>query len=265
MASNLSSIGFQFTSEEEFAETMSALAGAAEDRVSCEPGDYIIWRAPTGAELWFHLPLFGNEDIAADLAGVNPFFSGDSDIGLKLTERVKRPDDNEFEGAFTAWVSPDAETGEGSYPLVFEAVDFAAQAERRLPVECRAMITGFARELRVFADEDEFSAFQEGNKEGVPLAPRAFVPLGLYANSMREEGEKAGAGPTPSPAALITGRILKHHELTNDAKGQPYHWLVVESLEATFDIVADPEVVKGKLAEGATVLVACMLFGRLLD
>lgn len=265
MASNLSSIGFHFTNEDEFAEAMSALAGAADDRVACEAGDYIVWRAPTGAELWFHLPLFGNEDVAADLAGLNPFFAGDCELTLKITERVSRPDDNEFEGAFTAWVSPDADTGEGSYPLVFEAVDFAAHSERMLPLTCRAKLTGFARELTIHADEDAFAAAQENGGDKVPLAPQAFIPIGLFADSMRSEAEKSGGGPTPSPAALITGRIVKHHELVNGPGGRPYHWLVVESLDATFDIVADPEIVKGEPVEGATVMAACMLFGRLLD
>jgi hypothetical protein len=43
------------------------------------------------------------------------------------------------------------------------------------------------------------------------------------------------------------------------------HWLLVESLEATFDIVADPEVVLGEITAGGTIEAAVMMFGRLLE
>jgi hypothetical protein len=39
----------------------------------------------------------------------------------------------------------------------------------------------------------------------------------------------------------------------------------VESLEATFDILADPDVVVGEIVQGGTVEVACLLFGRFVQ
>lgn len=269
MASNLSSIGFRFANDEEFADTMGALAGEAQDRISCEPGDYVVWRSSSGSEIWFHLPLFGNEDVAADLVGLSPFFAGDSDVTLKITARASRPDDNEFEGSFTAWVAPDEDSGEGSYPLVLDAVDFAAHLARELPLVCHAKITAFAREVRVFPDDAAYLARQESNEQQAPLAPKSFIPVGLFAQSARStsdnDGDDSPQEPA-SPAALFTGRVLKHLELTNGRQQTPFHWLVVESLDATYDVVADPEVISGSmLREGATVEVSGMLFGRLLD
>jgi hypothetical protein len=265
MASNLSSIGFHFTSEDDFDTTMSALASSAQDRVSCQAGDYVIWHAPSGAEIWFHLPVFGNEDVSADLAGLTPFFSGDSTVELKITARLKRPDDNDFEGALTAWVAPDEETGEGSYPIVLDAVDFSAHGSRTLPIRCRAQITGFARQLRVFASEAEFAAAQNESQSNPPLARQAFIPLGLFASSMGDDVGTTKGAKAPSSAALLTGKVLKHAKLANGNEQPSYHWLVVESLDATYDVVADPDVVEGEPVEGAIVEVGCVLFGRLLD
>ena len=39
----------------------------------------------------------------------------------------------------------------------------------------------------------------------------------------------------------------------------------VESLEATFDIVADPAVVSGTITDGGTIEAAVVMFGRLLE
>jgi len=47
--------------------------------------------------------------------------------------------------------------------------------------------------------------------------------------------------------------------------GHSFHWLLVETLEATVDILADPEIVAGDVTKGGTVEVACLLFGRLVQ
>lgn len=272
MASNLSSIGFHFADADAFAETMEEIARDARERVSCEPGDYLVWQSQAGPEVWFHLPLFGNEDVGADLAGLTPFFSGDSAVPLRLVARISRPDDNAFEGAFKAWVAPVAESGEGSYPIVVDAVDFAAHADRPLPARVTARVTGFARKLTVFPNEAAFTLAQ--NSDQYPgLATRAFIPLGLMPSITDDDGgdERSGTsaadtGDTPpTSAAVFTGRIVKHLPLINEVSGRAFHWLVVESLDATYDIVADPDVVEGEPQEGTLVQATCMMFGRLLD
>src|SRR5262249_10264796 len=135
MANNLSTIGFSFTSAGEFRERMSAFANDARERLSCADGEYAIWRSRTGAELWFHLEAAADAGEAErDVVGLTPFFEGKSDVQLRITDIVERPDEGRLEGAFAAWINSETD-GDGSngYPLIFDAVDFGAHKARELP------------------------------------------------------------------------------------------------------------------------------------
>ena len=120
MASNLSALGFEFADAQTFQDTMLNLAAASIEQLDCAAGSYAIWRSRTGAELWFHLTVFGDENDARDIAGLTPWYEGESEIELELVERVARQDDNAFEGAFSARLVGIC------LPLLFSAVDFAA-------------------------------------------------------------------------------------------------------------------------------------------
>lgn len=259
MASNMSTLGFEYREQAEFADAMSKLANETVERLSSEKGEYAIWRSRTGAELWFHLSA-ANAEGEREILGLTPFYEGRSDNMMSITHAIKRPEDNPLEGAFYAWMSPDAETGEGSYPVVFDAVDFAAQSEREPPLLVGVRLTGFARELRGFPDEAAFVAGTAGN--GEHLAPRAFIPMGLFA-AASASGEEDQPGP-PSSTAILTGRVGAHQLFTNEETSQKFHWLLVECLDATFDVVADPSIVTGDVVVGGTVECACWIVGRVL-
>ena len=256
MASNLSSIGFAFTGADAFQDAMLRLARDAIERVDCSAGDYSIWRSRTGAEIWFHLPPFGTEDDARDIAGLTPFFEGTSEVAVEITECITRPGDNEFEGAFLARLVLDDGAAD-QYSLVFDAVDFAVHAERELPLRAHARLTGFAQSVRAFADEAGFAAADAGG-HGIRLGPQAFVPVGQFANIEDD------AAPRTSEV-LLTGRVVEHRKLVNEVTSTPFHWLLVGSVGATFDVVADPECVRCDIVEDGIVEVRCMLFGRLLE
>lgn len=259
MASNLSSIGFSFQTAEAFQAAMVQLAPHTVERIGCEAGDYSVWRSQTGAEIWFHLPLLGTEDSPQDIAGLTPFYEGLSNVEIEVVERVHRPDDNAFEGALTVQVVDPDGTNEG-YPLTLDAVDFGAITQVALPLRARARIVGFARHVRAFADEAAYAADKSGPLGEIGLAPRAFIPVGQFA-----EGSEEGSAATPQSTALLTGRVSEHRRHVNEATGIAFHWILVESLAATFDIVADPEIVTGEIVAGGTVEVGCVLFGRLIE
>lgn len=259
MANNLSTIGFAFADDREFVAAVTVLASQAIETLSTGAGDYAIWRSRTGGELWFHLgaePPAGGE---REILGLTPFFQGRSEIPLKVTAALQRPTDNPFEGLLTAWVAPD-ETGEGAYPLAFEAVDFAAHAGRALPGSWRAQICGFARELKAFRSG---AVYEESQSAEPRLAAKAFIPVGLFASAAGGNGECAPE--QTSATALLTGRVVETRLMTNEATGLPFHWLLVESLEATFDVVADPSIVTGEIIRGGAVEALVQLFGRVLD
>jgi len=258
MATNLSSIGFSFETAEDFQATMIKLAAGAVERIGCDAGDYSIWRSRTGAEIWFHMPFLGTEDAAQDIAGLTPYYEGLSTIDVEVIERVHRADDNDFEGAMTVQTS-DPDGSNDGYPLTFDAVDFATHGARELPFRAQARITGFARQVRAFADEVAYAADRSGPLGEITLAPRAFIPVGQFGETTESDIPEAAAS-----TALITGFVSEHRCYVNEVTGRTYHWLLVESLAATFDIVADPDIVTGEIVEGGTVEVGCVLIGRLV-
>lgn len=259
MASNLSTIGFSFADDDCFRTTMMALAGDALKGLDCPPGSYRIWRGRAGADVWFHVAR--EADGETEILGLTPFFEGQSEVSLKITGPLRRPDDNPFEGAFYGWVAPD-ETGEGSYPLVFDAVDFAARASATWPAVRTVRIAGFGRELQAFASDADYAAANRARPEP-GLAAKSFIPIGIFAAAGAEAN--AGEPKAPSSAALLTGRIIDHRRYSNEVTSREFYWLLVESLDATFDVIADPEIVKGEIVTGGTVEVSCWLFGRFLD
>ena len=259
MASNLSTIGFAFANEDEFRNTMIACAANASANLDCTGGTYGIWRSRTGAEIWFHLGKAAGGEV--EIFGLTPFFDGASDVTLQITAPVKRAGDNAFEGAFHAWMTT-ADGAEQLYPLVFDAIDFAAHPNAAWPALARARLCGFARELASFPGEDSYYAARTGG-DSPQLSSKAFIPIGLFAS------EKTGATGTgsnaqaPASTALLTGRVVEYRRLTNEATGSPFEWLLVETLDATIDIVADPAAVSGVIAEGGTIEATVLLFGRL--
>ncbi|MGQ0671648.1 MAG: hypothetical protein ACT4N2_02040 [Hyphomicrobium sp.] len=256
MVSNLSTIGFDFAADEDFVATMVRLAGEARQRLSVPGGDYAIWRSRTGAEIWFQLaPSVAGGDI--EIVGLTPFFEGMSEVDLGITGVVHRAEDTPLDGAFTAWVAPD-DAGGGSYPIVFDAVDFGAHRDGPLPVVRRARLVAFARDLIAFPSAQSYAA---GGTGGEMFSPRSFVPVGLAAGAFDEGGEPS----QPSADARLTGEVIEHRPLINEVTGRSFHWMLVRSADAVFDVVADPEIIEGQIVAGGTVDVGCAIFGRLLD
>lgn len=271
MASNLSSIGFVFRDAEEFHTQMLVLAENSRERLRCDAGEYAIWRSRSGAEIWFHLALPGDEGGQASILGLTPFFEGSSSVPVLITQAVKRPDDTPLEGLLHGWVAPDGE-GAGAYPLAFDAVDFAAHATRPLPAMWQCRVTGFCRTLAVHADASTLPEMGEGMR----MATQALIPIGLF-NSDDADGDAGETGDAaagadqgspsspPEPTAWLTGIVREHRVLENEVTGRPFHLLSVETLAATFDLVADPDIVTGEIAPGAIVEAMAWMFARILD
>ncbi len=265
MASNLSSIGFVFRDAEEFHKRMLVLAEETRERLTCDAGEYAIWRSRTGGEIWFQLASPDEAGGQATILGLAPFFEGESSIPIFVTTALKRPDDTPLEGLFHGWVAPDGQ-GTGLYPLLLDAIDFAAHAGRQLPATWHCRVTGFCRNLTIHPDASSLPEIGEGQR----LASKALIPIGLF-NDPDEQGEGEGGSEgggrpnTAEPTAWLTGTVRAHRLLENEATGRAFHWLSVESLAATFDLVADPDIVTGEIVEGAIVEVMAWMFARVMD
>lgn len=258
MASNLSSIGFVFRHAEEFHARMLVLAEETRERLACDVGEYAIWRSRTGAEVWFHLAPASDTDGQATILGLAPYFEGRSNVPVMVTSLSQRPDDNPMEGLLQGWVAPDSQ-GVGAYPLAFESVDFAAHSNRPLPATWHCRITGFCRTLTVHQDASTLPEIGEEER----LAPQALIPIGLFGDVQEDVAPTDAAAPEPT--AWLTGIVRAHRRFENEATGRPFHWMSVESLAATFDLVADPDIVTGEITEGAIVEAMAWMFARVLD
>jgi hypothetical protein len=96
------------------------------------------------------------------------------------------------------------------------------------------------------------------------LNGKSFVAAGLLEAKAEDAGD-AWASPDAA-VILLTGTVIAHERMTNEASGGAFHWLLIESADATtYDIVADPEVVSGTPSVGGTVEVVCQVFGRVID
>ncbi|MGD9670926.1 MAG: hypothetical protein AB7U75_18095 [Hyphomicrobiaceae bacterium] len=258
MASNLSSIGFVFRDAEDFHARMLVLAEESRERLRCEVGEYAIWRSRTGAEVWFHLSPSDAPEVQATILGLAPFFEGQSHVSVLVTQVHTRPDDTPLEGLLHGWVAPDG-SGAGAYPLAFDAIDFAAHAGRPLPATWNCRVTGFCRNLNVHANSNTLPEIGDGQR----LAAQALIPIGLFNDA--DEDVAPASNTTPEPTAWLTGIVRAHRLLENEATGRSFHWLSVESLAATYDLVADPDIVTGEIAEGRIVEVMAWMFARVMD
>jgi hypothetical protein len=254
MASHMTSIGFEAEDEEAFVE-LAARADERGELIETGQGVYLRWALPCGAELWAQITP------EEELCGMNPHFAGRGRLPAVVSGRVEREDDTPLDGSFLAWAQdpeagPEA-TGEepGLFPFVFDCPDAARQAGRTFPARTALQLSAFAHELEAFPDE---AAFLARSEEEVKLAPRAFLPVGMF----REEGEAEGP---PEALALFSGRVAAVETRANEHSGREFLWLLVETLGGSLDVVADPEVVAGEVVAGGTVLVTGWLSGRWPD
>ncbi len=318
MANNLSTIGFVFPGNDEFAAKMIELAGALDLHAQCDAGQYAIWREPSGAQLWFHITQDDDDnDDERSIHGLTPFFEGKSKVDVKITQAIHRSDDNDFEGCYHAWIKVEGagepgngtdsdESTEGMYPLVYDAVDFALFANRKMPFKAKVRLSAFARELTAYGSKEDF---ETDKANSLALSAKSFIPIGLFAphdnngganddqadeeQVQKDDGsaadqtsvtgkENGAAQRKPaqsaqsvaaqdltrgdaSPTALLTGVVTAHHKLRNEETGREFHWLLVDSFAAQFDVIADPDVIEGVIAVGGVVKVACWMFGRIVD
>ena len=98
---------------------------------------------------------------------------------------------------------------------------------------------------------------------GQRLAAQALIPIGLFNDPDEEDG--GAEQKQPEPVVWMTGVVRAHRQLNNEVTGRPFHWLRVESLAATYDLVADPDIVTGEISEGKIIEAMTWMFARVID
>jgi hypothetical protein len=195
-----------------------------------------------------------------EIVGLTPFFDGGSDLQMRLERQVLRADDNAFEGAFAGWVDPDRKGDSLAYPLVFDAVDFAAHGERPLPLSATVRLCGFVRTIAAYTDE---AAFEAAGSETAGMTPRSVLPIGLL--SAAATGKLLETPMVPSSHVLINGIVADLAVLRNEVTGIDFHHFAVTSDRATFAMVAESDRIPPCFEDGMIASVACWLTGRIVD
>lgn len=64
--------------------------------------------------------------------------------------------------------------------------------------------------------------------------------------------------------ACFSGLIREAEVRTNELSNKSFHWLLVETLGGSYDVVIDPELLTGEPCVGGVISGAFWLTGRLL-
>ncbi len=248
MASHFSSMGIPLSGKQEFQYYLEKAYHNGE-HIRVREGTYIKWKVDNEVELWGQLNN-KNEEI-----GLNPHFFGTARMKVLVSERVKRPDDTELDGAFYAMTNPqegkDAGTG---YPFVFDVPDICTYGNIKLPQVAVIQLTAFAHELKGFESEKEYFNAQEGEMK---FAVESFIPSGLF-----KPDEETTTPPVAQ--AIFSGRIIETENRVNEHTNKEYIWAKISVLGDEIDVVADPEILDGKLIKGGILNGSFWLTGRVL-
>ncbi len=246
--SNLSNIGFDIKTEEDFYELVEK-AYKKSEQIKTEAGSYFKFSDKSGAQLWIQL---NNHN---ELIGVNPHFEGKSKRKISLTATIDR-EESILDGAFHCWADPEEDDFEiGAYPFVFDVPDYRSYSHIELPQFLDVQLSAFAQEFNYYQSEEAFDTEQEGE---VKWAAQSFVPSGLFT----PEGEDSAP---PEALGLFAGIIKETEKKTNIFTGQTFYWMLVETFGGDIDVVADPRLFENTASNiGGVVHGQFWLSGRLL-
>lgn len=135
---------------------------------------------------------------------------------------------------------------------MFDAPDAAVYADLAVPGIADAAISAFAAEIELHASPEAFE--REAEEPG--FATRSFIPSGTFT----PDGD---AIDPPDAEAIIGGHVIEADTRTNEITGRPFYRALVDSYEASFDVVIDPAIVERQPRPGEVVLGGFWLTGRL--
>jgi hypothetical protein len=222
--SNLSDIGFNVTTQEEFQQLLEK-AYKSSNQIKIDEGAYSVFTDTSGAELFIQ---FNKKN---ELLGANPHYKGKSKRTVCLTNTVERLE-SELDGAFHCWADPMSENDpdSGAYPFVFDLPDFKTIGQIKFPRNFEIQLTAFAQELSIYDNEKEYNDSQTTDPK---FATQSFIPSGLFSF-----GEEKDPNP-PQATGVFTGIIKQYERKRNELTNEEFYWLLVDTLGGEVDIVAD--------------------------
>lgn len=248
--SNLSDIGFDINSEEDFYKLAEKAYGKATS-IKAEKGTYFQYSDSSGAELWIQM------NKKNELIGANPHYKGISKRTVCLTANVYRKE-SVLDGAFHSWADPtESDNPEsGAYPFVFDVPNHNSLGNIRLPQNVEIQLSAFAQEFDYYENEKAFEQGQEGEPK---WASQSFVPSGLFSPN-----ENSDPNP-PEAIGLFVGIIKQTEKKKNELTGQEFQWMLVDTLGGEIDVLADLRFFSAEPKIGGIVHGQFWLSGQLLN
>lgn len=232
MASNLSCLGFDVCSKDQFLD-LAWDAVQTGEAIWCPLGTYHRWRVGEGVELWVHMDREGMP------CGLTPFFHGALAGAVELGGISYLRSDNRLSGCFRAMVPGDERDGT-PYPIVFEAPDLQL-ATGHLGNTAPVRMTVFAREIGPLTPE----------RRGV--ADRSFIPHSVLHPDCSVHDQCI---------AFFTGEVLESGWRVNPVTSRRFAHTRMATLGLSVDIVADADSVENLPAVGNVIYSIGMFVGR---
>lgn len=249
MASHMTALGFPVSTERDFRH-YTYQASEFGRTIEAFSGSYTLWAPSHGIELWVQTNLHKR------IIGMNPHFSGPARMRTLLARRIMRRDHSILDGTFYGWINPSHDIPlSRAYPFVFDAPDYDLYNELELPQVTIVQLAAFAHVLQSYDNEEAFNQAQE---EDAGYAPESFIPSGLFSS-----GPQRGSKVSNQPLAVISGRVLDSKKIINPVTDQQFYWAHVHIPGGEVDVVADPQVVQGRIGVNSIVKGTFWLSGRL--
>ncbi len=250
MPGHMTTLGFPVTTEKDFRHYVFE-ASEFGQKIESPNGSYTLWALGNGIELWVQTNLHKR------IIGMNLHFSGHSRMKVGLSKRIVRIRQSILDGALYAWADPQRDNPEsGHYPFVFDLPDYDLHNDVPIPSIASIQLAAFAHELQGFESEGAYMAAQSS---GMRWAAESFIPSGLFTS-----GPGGGVREQPLSQAIFSGRVLVTQILTNPVTNQRFYWARVHTLGGEVDVVADPQVVLGKVVKNGFIKGTFWLSGRLV-
>lgn len=248
MASHMSCIGIPMNSEDDFRVFLEKLFDKG-TKIKTRNGTYLKWEIGDGVELW------GQLDSKNMAIGMNPHFSGSSNMKVLLSNRVQRETATKLDGAFYAWANPEKEEdGSGEFPFVFDLPNLDIYDSIKIPQIIDVQLAAFAHEIQIYESEEDFDKSQKGE---LKFAAKSFIPSGLFSPN----GEDT---LPPRAEAIFTGIIEEFKRIVNQDTGCEFYWMKVNTLGGDIDVVVDPEMLNGNLEVNGIVQGAFWISGKIV-
>jgi len=250
MAWHMTTLGFLVSTEQDFRHYVYQTTEFGE-KIESRNGSYTCWTPGAGIELW------AQTNLHRRLLGMNPHFRGQSNVRVQITGRIPRYESSILDGAFYGWAcpSPIGSNDQFHVPFIFDVPDYDVYDWVHIPCTTRVQLAAFVIQARCFSDEERYYTAFINEEQGQSLL--TFTPRKMFTPNGRVRPARA--------EATFSARVLSAEMLTNPVTWQKFYCARLLTLLGELDMVADPQVVLGRLAAGAIIHGDFWLSGRLLD